>query len=336
MDIVEVDNKLYDPYHILGVTKDDDNETVVYAFKKRVKKYHPDKVQEISQKKKYEKFFRILVASLEYIQNKRKDTIVSKHKPVISPPKHHIEPSSQSNPTDFGYGNYKRLSNIDEYKNNVPKIAAPIKDLKSNSKNFNNVFEYNKSLWNNESSNSGALIHRTTDGFYGFNAGDLDNCAIVSSFNGLLITGDDFGEEGLGYYGPNYSDYKHAYENAPNPNKTQINEGLSNPKKKLKSKEPLRTQGCTDLESIQELEPNGQETLAEASRKLYLRAVKQLKREVENDKNRVLKYKNMYDQQLVEQALDGQLECCPSLLDNLETHYKLLNFPPPTSKNDSG
>ena len=43
MDVIDIDGKSYDPYFILGVTKDDSSEHITKSFRKRVKKYHPDK-----------------------------------------------------------------------------------------------------------------------------------------------------------------------------------------------------------------------------------------------------------------------------------------------------
>ena len=50
MDVITINNKQYDPYFILGVTKDDTIDFISKIFRKKVKKYHPDKY--IDQKKK--------------------------------------------------------------------------------------------------------------------------------------------------------------------------------------------------------------------------------------------------------------------------------------------
>ena len=73
MDIITINNKQYDPYFILDVTKDDTYDHISKSFRKKVKKYHPDKYTDKKQKEKYECYFNILTESFEYIKNKRKN-----------------------------------------------------------------------------------------------------------------------------------------------------------------------------------------------------------------------------------------------------------------------
>ena len=85
------------------------------------------------------------------------------------------------------------------------------------------MFEYQKQVEESEQNNEIGLIHKTTDGFYGYNTADIKDCALVSSFNGLLITGDDLGESGVGYWSNNYGDYRQSYKSAKNPeNKIKV------------------------------------------------------------------------------------------------------------------
>jgi hypothetical protein len=55
-------------------------------------------------------------------------------------------------------------------------------------------------------------MHKTTDGFFGYNTGTLDGTPLVHSYNGILIIGDDLGETGVGYYGKDYADFRRAFE----------------------------------------------------------------------------------------------------------------------------
>ena len=74
MDVITINDKKYDPYFILGVTKDDSLEFIHKEYRKKVKKYHPDKYTDEKQKQKYECYFKILVESFEYIKDKRVNT----------------------------------------------------------------------------------------------------------------------------------------------------------------------------------------------------------------------------------------------------------------------
>jgi DnaJ domain len=329
LDVVEVDNKLYDPYHILGVTKDDDDKTILDAFRKRVRKYHPDKVQDPEKKTKYGTYFRILLMSLKYIQNKR--SLCSR-----KVTKGHCTPMVESRGDDekdthkydeHGYGDYDRYSNVKDYKNDTINIVNPFGRKKYSPKKFHRLFEYIKANHERDENadNSVALIHRSTDGFYGHNAGDLGNCALVSSFNGLMITSDHLGKEGIGYYGANYSDYKQSYDKAPNPDKT-----INIPSNFSYSHKKQNTAGCTNVPLWEHQDdqdnPNEQINLSKETENLHKRAVKMLKEQAEKDKQRVLEYQHMYDRSTFQQALDGELETSPSLLDHVDNHYKRINF----------
>jgi curved DNA-binding protein CbpA len=233
MDIITVDGKKYDPYFILDVTKDDTSDRITKSFREKVKRYHPDKYTDPVKKKKYEKYFKILTESYQYIKQKREqlkqltrkgrnateDTV--KKNMTKDNLKVFNETFKTDDPNGYGYGeNYSRMEDVNEYDKFNVNVVNQFGDKKFSNERFNNIFDYNKALEDDEYDKrvNMSLVHKTTDGFHGYNSSDFGNCALVSSYNGLMITGDNFGERGVGYWGNGYSDYKYSYKGVKNPN----------------------------------------------------------------------------------------------------------------------
>lgn len=224
MDIIVIDGKEYDPYFILEVTRQDDNSIITKSYRQKVKKYHPDKYTDCKKKEKYEKYFKILTESYRYIKCKREGISKSKksHDQLENTKmsKDDLVKFNHKFNKNIETDEYERIKNIDDYKN-VKDID--IYNLFSGKKfkidEFNNVFEYNKQVQETEREKiiEKTLIHKTSDGFYGSNSNDVNNCALVSTFNGIMISGDVL--DNRGYWGSNYGDYKLSYKLAKNPNK---------------------------------------------------------------------------------------------------------------------
>ena len=124
MEVIDINGKLYDTYFILGVTKDDSSDHITRSFRKLVKKYHPDKYTDKTDKQKYESYFKILVASFEYIKEKRsgKKSIhlidKSKYKHEVKPKDCNIDSFNKDfdnikrDPNDYGNSEkYNRIKN---------------------------------------------------------------------------------------------------------------------------------------------------------------------------------------------------------------------------------
>jgi curved DNA-binding protein CbpA len=327
MGIVTVGGKQYDPYFILDVTKDDSDEIILKSFRTKVKKYHPDKYTDKDKKAKYESYFKILTESFEYIkskrndknniqiQRKRKESKTSKSKPIKSKDdldnfnKEYIEKTS-NDPNSFGYGeNYKKIENIEEYDNFESNYINQFGKQKFSNEKFNKIFEYNRNLFEKETNKDfeNKVIHKTTDGFKSYNSNVIGNCAIVSSYNGLLITGDNFGERGVGYWGDNYSDYKMSYTSVKNPGKKVIVPKDFNVPKDVDS--GVSSKKLENYTSIyKEYTYTPRESFENEKRTLYKKTYDDLIEQEASDKDMVLKYIKQYDNETINQALNNNLD----------------------------
>lgn len=343
MDEIVVDNVSYDPYFFLGVTPDDSLEHITKVYKKKAKLIHPDKLskEDKQSKKKVEhriKHFKILVACFEYIESKkksftnnhrRKNNVEYVQRDDLDIPLTNFDNSNSlesfnssferlrvNNPNDFGYDVNSRLEKVEDYENFDYK-PSKIFSKNFNPTDFNKAFEYRQKIYENEKDNindSQVIIHKTTDGFSGYNSANLGNCASVSSFNGLLIVGDNFGQSGIGYNDVNFSDYKQSFEGPKNPNKkikvpenfkgkTSLStEPLSSSemKRKVESQMFHRNQILTERSSQV---PN----FAEQERALLSRQKKSLREKVDQDKQFILQFRHLYDDQTVNDALNNRL-----------------------------
>ena len=349
MDVITVDGKQYDPYFILDVTRDDSDKHISKSFREKVKKYHPDKYIDKEKKTKYEQYFKILSESYRYIQEKRTisgdlrkdykskqikndkvpsldskihlptmslDSKVTKNKKTTKKPKTH-------NPNDFGYGDdYKRMEKIEDYEKENLNIFKQFGKKKFSLNEFNTMFDYNRRNEDQDNITSKALIHKTTDGFSGYNSADFGNSALVSSFNGLLITGDDLGERGVGYWGANYSDYKYSYKRGTkNPDRRiQVPKDYNSSSKKFDenidkkyseykcnyNNENFKTKERINFKTEQDI--------------FYEKTYNKLLEKEQHDKKMVMKYIDQYDEQTIKMALTGELDKTPTYTSALKKY----------------
>lgn len=317
-----IDEEYYDPYFILGVTRDDSDSHIAKAYKTRAKKYHPDKAP-VDKIKKYEKRFTIILESYEFIKRRRQAIGVRRDPQNESRSVHDFKEESEkiTSPYDFGYGTQSRIKDADEYKSFESNTVNQFRGKKFSNKAFNKLFTYNKKTQTQEDHTSKALVHKTSDGFYGFNTADLANCALVSSFNGLLITGDNFGETGVGYYSNEYSDYKHSYNSAKNPENVLELSKIENEDENEKSEEdvnglykkyrkvyktPIDVRGGSYGQQQEHLMKNVMNDLIEKEK---------------HDKEMIMRYNKIYKKELLKQALEGRLETSPNFIRALKHHY---------------
>ena len=335
MDIITLDGKEYDPYFILDVNKNDTDDHIKRSFRKKVKAYHPDKYKEREKKIKYEKYFKILSESYNYIKNKRQTALLKKES-KRSDKKDKVVMKTEDldnfntnfkniDPNEHGYGdNYTRMTNVDDYDSLDVTCYNQFEKRKFTQQEFNEIFEYNKTQqeidMDKDKVITKSLIHKTSDGFFGYNTSDLGNCALVSSFNGLLITGDKFGKNGHGYWGNNYSDYQGAYKMPKNPNSKII-------VSKNKNKNVDTTVTSEEL-SKYKLEYDNLITTAtggnfsQQETILYSNTYKDLLEKERADKDMVMTYINQYDQDTIKKALAGELDQSPKYISALHKYLK--------------
>jgi curved DNA-binding protein CbpA len=313
-----IDDEYYDPYFILGVTPDDSDTQINKAYKQRAKKYHPDKAP-LGKVTKYEKRFNIILESYEFIKRKRQDDIQCTRVSETNLQTFNEEFERVSNPYDFGYGTHERIEKVEDYEKLDYKPVNQFKNRKFSNKTFNQIFMYNKKSTSiDEEHSNKALIHKTSDGFYGFNTADIGNCALVSSFNGLLITGDNLGESGKGYYSRDYSDYKHSYNSAKNPNAVlKVPTTKEEPTHESDVKK-LYSQYKSVYKSPVEIKGGSYNQQQE---KLLNNVINDLMEKEKEDKDLIMKYNKIYKKEVVKQALEGRLETSPNLIKSIKQHY---------------
>lgn len=339
MDVITVDGKEYDPYFILDVTRDDPDKHISKSFREKVKKYHPDKYTDKEKKIKYEKYFKILSESYQYIKNKRSNKgdlsgsykKTNKKQTVKKKTREDFEELNKScdkkvellDSNDFGYGeNYKRMQKIEDYDNEDIVFCNQFDKKKFSISEFNRIFEYNQRNEDTDKVVSKALIHKTSDGFSGYNSGDLGSSALVSSFNGLLITGDDLGERGIGYWGNNFSDYKYSYKkSSKNPDKQiRVPENFKSKMKNEKFNENVEKK-YSEYKTKYSNERIGKTgSFKNEQDILYKNTYDNLLEKEEYDKNLVMKYINQYDKETIKMALSGELDQTPTYMSTLKKY----------------
>jgi hypothetical protein len=336
-----VDNKYYDPYFILNVDSDDDLEYIIKSYKYKAKKYHPDKALNEKERIKNEKKFKILTKCIEFIKERRENSFIDTNK--------RKKESDLKIKENKNFSNQKKLNefndlfeekskrkltnkNSNSYKKEIKqevdekKIINQFKSTKFSNEKFNLIFDYNLLKNNKQLENNKQIIHYTTDGFYGYNTSDLDNYAIVRSFNGLLIS-DDLIDSTEINYGNNYSDYNDIYKNqVKNPNKLiklnkdeiqKVEKELK--KRNLKSKKSSKYVYESDEDTYENQE--NESGFQKEQNKLYKKNLTFLIKQQEKDKKTILK-SGIYDKDLIKDAEDGVLDMSPSLLRALDEHYK--------------
>jgi hypothetical protein len=345
MDTINVHGQEYDPYFILDVTPDDSDEHVMKAFKRKAKRYHPDKSPK-NDKKKYELQFQIVCECFQYIKKKRSSHIGRKHNHLVKTTFEDELPNRYSNESEakqtfdelnkklsnmgleeqgtlneFGYGNKQRVLNIGDYDAFEVNILNQFENRKFSNEEFNKIFEYQKSKMTSDDKNKG-LLHRSTDGFYGYNTADMGSCAAVSSYNGLLITGDDFGESGVGYWDGNYSDLKQSYGSVTNPHeRIEVPTDFTFQGVEAMSQKEMNDKYKTFMHQYTSYTQVAGRSFRNEQDKLYQRTLEDLTKKQESDKKLVLKHIKQYDPSIIQQAMDRRLDSSPSLTDVLHNHY---------------
>jgi len=318
-ETILINGQQYDPYFILDCVPEDSQEKVNKAFRKKAKIWHPDK---LSQKDRNDpekvearkERFKILVDCYDYISGKKSNFVNnnSSRQEVNIPRNNNIptknldnthelenfnkefEQSRVQTPNDFGYST-ERIKDPKDYDNFEYKPSQLFESKSFNTNDFNNAFEYNQENQGLSSSKDVGVYFKTTDGFNAYNAGDSGAYANVSSFNGVMIVGDEFGQTGAGYFDANYSDYKQVFSAPKNPNKINVpNDFESKMNAKVKALSNKETQEQMFLDKQQN----------------------DIKEKINQDREFVLQYRNMYkDQNTIDNAINNSLICSPDYCD---------------------
>jgi len=347
METILIDGVQYDPMFILDVTPEDSEEKVNKSFRKKAKMWHPDKLSPEDRKdpvkvESRKQRFKILVDCYDYILSKKSSFSNSSARQEINVPRNsniptknldnsseldnfnkEFESSRVQTPNDFGYSN-ERLKDLKDYDNFEYKPTQLFDSKKFNPTDFNKAFEYNQETQGLSASRDVGVYFKTTDGFNAYNAGDSGGFANVSSFNGVMIVGDSFGQNGSGYFDTNYSDYKQVFSAPQNPNEQitvpQDFQGTTSRKViPLNDKEAQEQMNLQIQMRQMNLNSDGGSSKQNFQMQEQMFLEKQqgdIKQKIDQDKDFVLQYRHMYkDQNTIESALSGNLICSPDYCD---------------------
>ena len=347
---IMIDNVIYNAYFILGVTSDDTITHINKEFKKIAKILHPDKmsIQDRNDPKKLAKRtkqFKVLSDCFSFISNKKQSyNYKNRNTPieVINNTQVIQQEFSNNNildtfndefsrlkvqtPNDFGYTT-ERMSelsstNFDKVKSQYqsetfkPVQLYSVDNKKFDQKDFNKTFEYHQSQYDNQAETT--LIHKTSDGFNAYNSGFLSGsgdlgCASVTSFNGVMIVGDNFGKYGIGFNDTNFSDYKMSFQTQKNPEskisvpnnfKQKINKDTPLTQKEIDSQ--IRLRKNINLDNNTGPNKNNykqqEELLFQNQYNDYIK-----NKNSPEDREFVLKYQHMFDKQTIQDAINKKL-----------------------------
>ena len=357
-ETILINGQQYDPYFILDCVPEDSQEKVNKAFRKKAKIWHPDK---LSQKDRNDpekvearkERFKILVDCYDYISSKKVNFSNNSSRQEVNIPRNNniptknldnthelenfnkeFEQSRVQTPNDFGYST-ERIKDPKDYDNFEYKPSQLFENKSFNTNDFNNAFEYNQENQGLSSAKDVGVYFKTTDGFNAYNAGDSGAYANVSSFNGVMIVGDEFGQTGAGYFDANYSDYKQVFSAPKNPDKINVPtdfESKVNTKVKALSNKETQEQINLQIQMRQMNLKSGSASKQNFQIQEQLLLDKQqndIKEKINQDRDFVLQYRNMYkDQDTINNAINNSLICSPDYCDeesldkrNLRTNF---------------
>lgn len=329
-----------DPYYILGVSRGDDIKHITKEFKKRIHKVHPDKVRGSQEDKEIaSRQFKIFLDAYETIlslDTKEKEqvgrglrgnfedyTVSQQQVQQVKFSECDLDKFNRDYltkrphaPNDFGYGEQTRLGqNLkeDDFKGKMAEYNSfnyqPTNVIgdKFDHREFNRIFEHNNSNVSQEESRG--LIHKTTDGFVPFNCGD-NGIASVSSYNGLMIVGDNFGESKVGYDTSMYGDYRHSFNTAMNPESRETPSDFRTSMERYdvdsRSLEKQMQERETEFERM--MNTKHAKSFHEQEQELEIRQANELKNKIQYDTKFIEQYISHYPPETVEAARRGELD----------------------------
>lgn len=344
------------PYFLLDIVPEDSIEKVNKSFRKKAKMWHPDKLSHEERRdpvkvESRKQRFKILVDCYDYISNKKSNFSNShtRDKQEINIPKNNniptknldnsnelnnfnkeFEQSRVQTPNDFGYSN-ERLQDPKDYDSFGYKPTQLFDSKQFNPGDFNKAFEYNQETHGLSASKDIGVYLKTTDGFNAYNAGESGAFANVSSFNGVMIVGDSFGQNGSGYFDTNYSDYKQVFSAPQNPDEqVTVPQNFKSKNKKIISLSDKEAQEQMNLQvQMRQINLNKSSSSKQnfqIQEQMFLeKQQNDIKQKIEQDRDFVLQYRHMYkDQNTIDQALNKQLICSPDYCDEKSIDKRIL------------
>jgi curved DNA-binding protein CbpA len=322
METIIIDEIEYDPYFILGVTFDDPIEHITKEFRRKAKILHPDKLKGEDKKNKglvetRTKQFKILVDCYDFVFNRKQSfnfARKNKHEHInvnthnINTPTNLEEFNKQfskiglnngtSNQQDHPVHQDRQDRNFDDFKREYASSEVKPKKLfnkkKFNDKDreeFNTLFEYHKGNFQHETQ----IIHKTTDGFNGYNT--LDNFAHVSNYNGLLLV--DSRQTG------HYSD---TLKGPKNPESKEVPKDFKRSQNEKKLSKDETDKHIKMLRANYKVSGTGSKSdYLLQERELLDRQREEMKQQAENDKKFILEYQHLFDEQTIRDALSDRL-----------------------------
>lgn len=164
-DLIKVRSKYYDPYYILGVSKNDNIDQIKRAYQKRIKLFHPDK-QKNKDPDILELHSIIIMESYKFLKKRLTENPI-----MVNRDDANIETSNETLPVPL-----TTISKKDKLAELKKEIAPPQKLFEKFSLDeFNKVFDYFK---DEETDNVVEPINAA------------DNHVVVAVYNGLMLTSD--------------------------------------------------------------------------------------------------------------------------------------------------
>ena len=299
-----VDLREYDLYGILGIKSDASIREIKHAYRKKIKKIHPDKVGNNSYNNSVallNRIYNILSdsdnrkvydnhnSSFDELKNNSRNYKQERKQEDINESNFNekFDQNKTLDPTDIGYGEYgkdlkPRTSSTCYIQPKKPKKI--IKDF--NIDKFNRIFEY----YNKNSEEPQEVKESETS---------LVGVSSISSYNGLMIVGytqDDFS-------GDFYSDYKTGFKKShKNPKKISNKIDYKTKKEKKLTQTDFNNKLIKVSNSRIKIEPKQTGEDYDKQKK------KKEKKEIKKNKKIIQKYAQCYPQELIEQAMNSQLE----------------------------
>lgn len=359
METILIDGKPYDPWFIIDCVPEDSEEKVNKSFRKKAKMWHPDKLSLEDRKdpvkvESRKQRFKILVDCYDYILSKKSSFSNSNIRQEINVPRNNniptknldnsseldnfnkeFESSRVQTPNDFGYSN-ERLKDLKDYDNFEYKPAQLFDAKQFNPTDFNKAFDYNQETQGLSASRDVGVYFKTTDGFNAYNAGDSGGFANVSSFNGVMIVGDSFGQNGSGYFDTNYSDYKQVFSAPKNPNEQisvpQNFQGRNTkvvPLSDKEAQEQMNLQIQMRQMNLNTGSSSSKQNFQMQEQMFLEKQQNDIKQKIDQDRDFVLQYRHMYkDQNTIDQALNGSLLTNSDYVseDNIDKRFLRTKF----------
>lgn len=251
-------------------------------------------------------------------------------------------------PNDFGYETKPRLgatvedhvdpsqvnwgAKMNEYNSFEYKPSRIIGDKEFNNMDFNRMFEQVREKADNDPSNERGLVTKTRDGFMAANSGmDTGGFASISSWNGLMVVGDNFGESGVGYDTSTFGDYRQSFMGGRNPDgpvdldegfKTRMERsGLSHDAMTRQEQERLLRQ--REMENDQLMNQKYNKSFGEMTGDCLLRESENLHDKLQQDTKFIEQYTDLYPPHMVEAARQGQLETAKDYMKQIDASKPL-------------